>query len=147
MPCMTDDEHHRKLERMYLLAPTNRYYQPSIQVSEGKAEIAVAVRDDFFHTAGAVHGSVYFKVIDDASFFAVSSLVSDVFMMTVSLTLYITRPVTAGILRGSAHVVNGSRRLFVTEATAFDANGRVVATGMGSFMRSEIPLGPGIGYV
>jgi uncharacterized protein (TIGR00369 family) len=146
MSRVADDEHYRKLERMYLSAPTNQYYQPSIRVSEGKAEVEVAVRDDFFHTAGAVHGSVYFKIIDDASFFAVNSLVVDVFVLTISLTLYVTRPVTEGTMRGSAHVVNASRRLFVTEAEAFDANGRIVATGVGSFMRSEIPLSPAIGY-
>jgi hypothetical protein len=35
------------------------------------------VRPDFFHAAHAVHGSVYFKALDDAAFFAVASLVQE----------------------------------------------------------------------
>ena len=29
----------------------------------------MTVRPDFFHAAGAVHGSVYFKLLDDAAYF------------------------------------------------------------------------------
>jgi acyl-coenzyme A thioesterase PaaI-like protein len=34
------------------------------------------------HSIHAVHGSVYFKALDDAAFFAVNSLVEDVFVLT-----------------------------------------------------------------
>jgi acyl-coenzyme A thioesterase PaaI-like protein len=67
--------HFRKLENMYLGAPISRLYQPTIRISEGLAEIAIPVAPAFFHAAGALHGSVYFKVLDDACFFAVASLV------------------------------------------------------------------------
>ena len=33
---MSKEEHYRKLERMYLSAPVNAYYAPSIRVSEGR---------------------------------------------------------------------------------------------------------------
>ena len=39
------------------------------------------------HAAGAVHGSYYFKVLDDACYFAANSLVSDVFVLTVSFVI------------------------------------------------------------
>ncbi len=67
--------HFEKLEAMYLSAPNNAYYQPTIHITEGKAEVSIAVRPDFFHAANAVHGSVYFKLMDDASFFAANSLI------------------------------------------------------------------------
>ncbi len=61
------EEHHRKLERLYAAAPTNVYYRPIISVGAGVAEIQIDVRADFFHAAAAVHGSVYFKLLDDAA--------------------------------------------------------------------------------
>jgi hypothetical protein len=87
---MSRDDHYRKLERLYLGAPTNAYYRPSIQIGEGRAEIEIAVRPEFMHAAKAVHGSVYFKLLDDACFFAVNSLVEDVFVLTTSFNLYLS---------------------------------------------------------
>src|SRR5437660_10506789 len=81
---VSTDEHFRKLERMYAAAPINQYFRPALTVSEGRAEVTMAVQSDFFHAARAVHGSVYFKAMDDAAFFAVNSLVSDVFVLTVT---------------------------------------------------------------
>ena len=77
---MSKEEHYRKLERMYLNAPVNEYYVPEIHISEGQAQVSIPVRRDFFHAAEAVHGAVYFKLLDDSSFFAANSLVEDVFV-------------------------------------------------------------------
>ena len=109
-------------------------------------DLSIAVRPDFFHAAHAVHGSVYFKVLDDAAFFAVNSLVTDVFVLTVTYNVYLTRPVTAGVLTATGHVVNRSRNLFIAEAELVDDRGRSVGRGSGSFMRSAIPLSPEVGY-
>ncbi len=143
---MSDDEHHRKLERLYLSAPTNRYHQPTIQIREGQAEIEIPVRPEFFHAANAVHGSVYFKALDDAAFFAVNSLVPDVFVLTVSFTVHLTRPISEGAIRATGRVVHASRRLFVAESRAVDSNGKLIATGSGTFMQSQIALTLEIGY-
>jgi len=143
---MAGDDHFRKLERMYLRAAINVYYRPDIQVREGEAEITVPVRPEFFHAAGAVHGSVYFKALDDAAFFAVNSLVEDVFVLTASFTVYLLRPLAAGELRANGRVVQAARRLFVAEADLLDGDGRRLAKGSGTFMRSTIALGPNVGY-
>lgn len=135
-------EHFRRLERLYRDAPTNEYYRPRIQVGEGTAEIVIPVRPDFFHAAGAVHGSVYFKALDDAAYFAVGSLVDDVLVLTASFTLYLLRPVSAGEMRAVGRVVSASRRLYVAESEITDSDGKLVARGSGTFMRSEIRLPP-----
>ena len=141
-----DEEHFRKLERMYHGAPINRYFQPTLRVSQGSAELQMPVKPDLFHAAHALHGSVYFKALDDAAFFAVSSLVADVFVLTASYNIYLTRPVTEGVLRASGRVVHSSRKLFLAEAELVDAQERLVARGSGSFMRSTIALTPQVGY-
>ncbi len=143
---MPNEEHFLKLERMYAQAPLNDYYQPEMHVSEGRAEVIVPVRQDFFHAAGAVHGSVYFKALDDAAFFAVNSLVEDVFVLTVSFTVYLTRPISSGEMRATGKVVHRSRRLFVAESELVDSKGRKIARGSGTFMRSNIALSPAVGY-
>ncbi len=94
---MIGEEHYRKLERMYLAAPINEFFKPDITIGKGTAEITVHVDDRrFFHAANAIHGSVYFKCLDDAAFFAVSSLVEDCFVLTSNFNLYLHAPVSGG---------------------------------------------------
>ncbi len=143
---MTKEEHYRKLERMYASAPVNKYYAPTMRVSEGRADVTITVRPDFFHAAGAVHGLVYFKALDDAAFFAVNSLVDDAFVVTVSFNVYLTHPVSEGEMKATGRVVHRSRRFFVAESVLVDSNGREIARGSGTFMPSTIPLSPDVGY-
>lgn len=104
------------------------------------------MRPDFFHAADAVHGSVYFKAMDDAAFFACNSLVTDVLLLTVSYTVHFVRPVSEGEIRARGRVVHASRRLYVGAATLLDQEGRTIGSGSGTFMRSQIELGPAVGY-
>ncbi len=90
------EEHHRKLEAMYGAAPVNAPCEPRLEVREGEATLVMEVRACHFHAAGSLHGSVYFKALDDAAFFAVNSLVEDVFVLTTSFTVYLLRPVRRG---------------------------------------------------
>jgi len=140
------EEHYRKLERMYASAPINEYFRPVLTVSEGAAEVVIPVKRDFFHAAHAVHGSVYFKALDDAAFFAVNSLVPDVFVLTVTYNVYLTRPISEGTLRASGRVVHRSRQLFLAEAELVDDQGRQIGRGSGSFMKSAIALDESVGY-
>lgn len=141
------EEHRRKLERLYLAAPTNQYFRPEIRIDEGTAEVRIEARADLMHAASAIHGVTYFKLLDDACFFAVNSLVEDVLVLTTSFNLHLTRPVAEGVMRATGRVVHSSRRLFLAEGEAFDAEGRLIARGSGGFMRSAIALGPEVGYL
>ena len=143
---MPGQEHFRRLERMYAKAPVNAWYQPELTITEGRAELRIAVRPEFFHAAGAVHGAVYFKALDDVAFFAAASLVEDVFVLTAGFNLYMTRPVSEGELLAAGKVVHRSRRLLLAEAKLTDGEGHQLARGSGSFLRSTTPLGPELGY-
>ena len=136
---MSNEEHFHKLERMYLSAPINEFHLPKISISEGQAEIQTQVRPEFFHAAGALHGSVYFKLLDDAAFFAANSLVKEYFVLTVSFNIYLTRQVTKGLLLAKGQVVSRSPNYFVAESV-LTANDKEVARGSGSFLRSRIKL-------
>lgn len=139
-------EHYEKLERMYLSAPTNEYYQPKIQVAHQQCQISINIEPKYFHSAGSLHGSVYFKLLDDSSFFAANSIISDVFVLTSSYNTYITKPVSGGILTGKGHVVSTSGKVILAESTVVDEEGKEVARGLGSFVPSRVQLSDKIGY-
>jgi len=137
--------HFRALERMYVDAPINRFFRPEMHIDEGRAEIRMLVRPDMHHAAHAAHGAVYFKMLDDAAFFAVQSLTSDVFVLTLSFTVYLLAPVAEGEMIATGRVVHQSKRLFVAES-AIEVGRNAVARGSGSFMRSSVRLDERIGY-
>ena len=95
------EEHCRKLERMYLGCPINRAKYPSTRAefTDKAASISLEVEANQFHAMGAAHGSVYFKLIDDAAYFAAQAHVEDSYLLTVSMNLNFTRPVTGGAHR------------------------------------------------
>lgn len=144
----TSSEHYRKLERMYLSAPVNNeiYNGITLEVSDEKAELTLKVQEKFFHAAHAIHGSVYFKMLDDAAFFAVNSIVKDVFVYTVSFNIQLLRPVTNGLIKAVGEVKFKSRNLFIADAILFDEKGREVGRGSGNFMKSKMELTEKIGY-
>lgn len=143
---MIDPAHHRRLERMYVEAPVSRWYGVSIAIADGAAEVSLPVRPEFLHAAHAVHGSVYFRLLDDAAFFAANSLVPDVFVLTVSFTVQFARPATDGVLRAAGRVVHRGGRLFLAESELKDDAGQLLARGSGVFTKSSIALDPSIGY-
>lgn len=137
-----DQNHYPILENAYLGANINRRRYPgtAISISKGSATISWSVTEDFFHGMEALHGSVYFKLLDDACFFAVNSLVPDVFVLTTSFDVDLLRPVQSGELKATGTVIHSSRNLWVARGQLTDSRNRVLATGTGRFVKSRIPL-------
>lgn len=143
---MNEESHFRRLENMYRSAPCNAYYAPQIRISRGVAEIVIPIRRQFFHAGGAAHGSVYFKALDDAAYFAVNSLVKEALVLTVSYQVQLLRPISEGEMCAYGKAIYSSRELFFAEALLYDGKDREIARGSGMFSRSKIMLGPEIGY-
>ena len=137
---MTNQKHYRALEDMYKAAPINEIFPPEVTISEGEAEISIAVKPDYFHAAGAMHGSVYFKLLDDSAFFAAASMEEEVFVLTTSFTTYLTRPVSGGRVRAVGKVVNANKSQFIAESILYDEEGREIARGNGIFVRGKNKL-------
>jgi uncharacterized protein (TIGR00369 family) len=117
-----------------------------VEISDGEATVRIPIRTEFYHTANAVHGSVYFRALDDAAFFAANSRVSDVMVLTVSFTVHFMAPAQHGELRAVGRVLHQAGRLLVAESELRDDAGRLLAKGSGTFTRSTIPLDAKIGY-
>lgn len=135
------EEHYEKLIKIYEAAPINIWCKPKLLIPKaGEAEIRTTVRSDFFHAGGATHGAIYFKMLDDAAYFAVQSLVTNYFIVTTSFNVHFLRPVTQGELIACGRIVQNAKRLFVAEATLTNGNGKLIAQGSGSFVPSSLPL-------
>ena len=130
---------------MYANAGINQFFRPALHIEEGRAEIRMAARPDMFHAAGALHGAAYFKMLDDAAFFAVQSLVPETFVLTSTFTVYLLAPVTDGELVCEGRVVHRSKRLFTAEAR-LRVGQELVAHGTGTFVRGTTPLDDRVGY-
>lgn len=139
--------HFRALESLYAAAPINRLFESTLViVAAGESRISFALDERYYHAAGAAHGTSYFKMLDDAAFYAANSLVTDRFLLTTAFNLLLTRPLSGGAVTAEGRWVSGQRRVLIAEARLIDAGGEEVARGTGTFMRSRIPLASLPGY-
>jgi uncharacterized protein (TIGR00369 family) len=139
--------HHRALESLYRSAPINRTFPSELEiVNDGFARIKFEVGTRHFHAAGALHGTAYFKMLDDAAFYAVNSLVTDRFVLTTAFNLHFTKPLKAGLVIAEGRWISGRKRVFVGDARLIDQFGEEAARGTGTFMRSQIALSSLEGY-
>ena len=141
------ESHHRALERLYASAPVNALFASELAIEgEGHARITFDITEDVFHAAGAAHGTVYFKMLDDAAFYAANTLATDRFLLTTSFNLHFTKPVRTGRVVAEGRWISGRRRVFVAESRLVDAEGDEIGRGTGTFMRSRIALSGLPGY-
>lgn len=141
------DRHFRALERLYVSAPINGKFDSRLEITgAGRSRLRFRVREEDFHAAGAAHGTVYFKMLDDAAFYAANTLATDRFLLTTSFNLHFTKPVRAGEVIAEGRWVSGKRRVFVAESRLIDVEGDEIGRGTGTFMRSHIALSGLPGY-
>lgn len=139
--------HWRALESLYASAPINRLFDSELSVTgEGTARIAFNIDEGCFHAAGAAHGTIYFKMLDDAAFYAANTLVTDRFLLTTAFNLHFTKPVRTGRVVAEGRWVSGRKRVLVAESRLVDADGEEIGRGTGTFMRSRIALSGLPGY-
>jgi uncharacterized protein (TIGR00369 family) len=139
--------HFNALVSLYQAAPVNGLFRSALELPQaGLSRIRFEVTPETFHAAGAAHGTLYFKMMDDAAFYACNSLVSDRFLLTTAFNLVFTRPMKAGPAVAEGRWISGKRRVFVGEARIVLPDGEEVARGTGTFMRSHIPLSGLDGY-
>jgi len=145
---MTPD-HFEKLQRMYLKSNVNThlYETTECKIELEKSTISLTISEKYFHALGAIHGSVYFKLLDDAAFFAANSIVEDVFVLTTSFNLNLIRPANQGKITAVGTVRYKSKNLLMAESTLFNESGKEIAFGSGSFAKSKVKLTEEIGYI
>ena len=138
---MNKAEHYDFLIRLFHSAPINQqmFHGSELTLNEGEAQYQLAVRQDFFHGAEAMHGAVYFKLLDDAAYFACATMVNDYFLVTKSYELEFIRPVSEGKLTAKGRVLEVSDEGFLAASEIVNELGKTVGKGRGIFVKSRKP--------
>ncbi len=132
--------HYRRCAKMYRFAPVNSpdRFAARVHVGPKQAVVMMPPKAEYCHSAFALHGCNYFKMLDDACFFAAQSTNSTHFAVTTSFTTYITRPVVPSdevpLLTSRGVVTSASKSLILAEAVMTMPDGTEVARGSGTFM-------------
>ena len=140
-------EHFDRLLKMYQLAPIHNFYEGiNIELSSKKAIITLPIDQRYFHAAMSAHGSVYFKLLDDAAYFACQTEITDFFIVTTSFSVNLLRPITGGTVKAIGEMEFASKQMFSASSRLFDEKGRLVGTGQGQFLKSSLPINEVDGY-
>ncbi len=131
--------HWRKLVVMYTSAPVNHTIPSRLEVSLGRAQVQVTVSEALWHAAGSLHGSMYFKALDDAAFFAAQSTVFEAFVLTAEFETRLLAPVTGSVLRAVGTLDRREGRKVYATSELYDGEEHV-GSGTGVFVVSEVPL-------
>ena len=140
------EQHFKKLENMYHAAPFQELIKSKLKISEGEAELEMEIDPILHHAADAIHGFVYFKMMDDVAIFAANSLEKNFFLLTSSFNLYFLRPVQSGKIRGVGKVVSRTKTQYIAEAVIYNDENKEIGRGSGAFAMSRKPFADVPGY-
>jgi len=133
--------HFERLIKMYAKAPIHNFYKNiELKVANKSSTVSLPITADFFHGGMSTHGSVYFKLLDDAAYFACQSEIEDYFIVTTNFNISLLRPITKGVITAIGKVDFTSKQLFTATAELYDDRNRLCGKGQGQFMKSKLPL-------
>ncbi|NNC84686.1 MAG: PaaI family thioesterase [Bacteroidia bacterium] len=134
-------KHFSLLEDLYLCAPIQSLHpSTTISVEDRKATIQMPVNEKHLHAAKGMHGSVYFRLLDDAAFFAANSIELNYFVLTGSFNVKLLKPVTAGLLKSIGNIKEANDKKIIASSELFNEKGETIAKGEGIFIRSKVLL-------
>ncbi|MGA0862770.1 MAG: PaaI family thioesterase [Ilumatobacteraceae bacterium] len=115
--------------------PLAEFVGMTIERPEPGCAIARAAAKETHHNPhGFVHGSVVFTLVDTSMGAATMSMLADgQRCSTIELQVRFLRPVVDADLVAETTVVKPGRRVFHLESRVSTADGKLVATGTGSF--------------
>jgi len=142
------NDHYQRLERLFQEAPLNQgiFAGSVMKVSESKAVYELAIDRKYFHAANAMHGAIYFKLLDDAAYFAAASTETEFFILTKSYEIKFIRPVEEDNLRAEGEVLEQGERETKARSVIYNSKGKKVAEGVGVFVKGPKRLSDLAGY-
>lgn len=134
---MNDLEHYKRLERLFDSAPLNQgiFAGSELKVSDREAILKLTIGSQYFHAANAMHGAIYFKLLDDSAYFASASVEKSFFLLTKSYTIHFRRPVFEDRLKAIGKVISVNQKEIISSSEIYNQEGKLVAHGEGVFVR------------
>lgn len=117
-----------------------------LELQEGKAKISLKVDSSYHHAGGAMHGFVYFRILDEVTYFAAMTYEKEYFYLTKSFNIRFTRPFQEGLIVAESEEIKYNGDEVIVTGSLYNEEGTVLATGEGVFKKSKIKLSPEIGY-
>ena len=135
--------HLHFLEKLYKSAPINqKFFEASeLKVSEKQANITLPISEDMFHAGKSLHGAVYFKLLDDAAYFAAASIEKEYFLLTKDYQIEFKRPVFGGKLFAEGTLGEVIENGYIASSVIKNEEGKIVAQGRGEFAKSRTKIG------
>ena len=143
---MKKKDHYRHLESLYYSAPFNKHLSPTLSIKKGTSTLETHLHSQFFHAAKASHGAIIFKTLDDAAYFAAHSLEMEYFLVTVTFHINFIRPVFDETIQSIGTVISQTKNHMVCDSKSYNASKKLVASGTGTFMKSNVKLNTINGY-
>ncbi|HET6973146.1 MAG TPA: PaaI family thioesterase [Pyrinomonadaceae bacterium] len=105
-------------------------------VEPGHAVLSMQLQHEHMRNNAIAHGGVIATLIDSAMAIAIMALLEEnERTVTVDLTIHYLRPVPEGSAKASARVVRAGRRVVTVSAELFDADGKLAATAISTYLR------------
>ena len=140
-------DHQKRLQRVYASAPIMRFYNTSyLGFTEEGTKLTLQVDPKYFHAERAMHGSVYFRMLDDAAYFACAGIEDDKFIVTKNFNVELLRPVSSGKITAIGSVTGSNKKGYQAKSELYDENEQLIATGTGNFVRMDRPWTEVFGY-
>lgn len=112
----------------------------------GVARVSFPFHEELTQNAGFLHGAVMFEAADTAGFVAANSVEETFSVLTADFYIRLLRPVQYEGIYSIAKVVHQGKTLVTVSADVFSESGKLVATGQGTYVVSDIPLTEVPGY-
>ena len=105
-------------------------------IEPGHAVLSMEIKEELKRNGGIAHGGAIATLIDSAMAMAIVPLLAEgERTTTVDLTIHYMRPLTHGSARSVARVVRAGRRVITVSAELFDADGKLAATALSTYLR------------
>ena len=135
-PEISEENKERARNALKTLAFARLIGMELVDIRLGEADVKIGMRDDLRQPYGILHGGVTATLIDTAMAFAVRTHLEDHEVTTsVDLTVHYLRPHAEGDAVCTAKVVRPGRRVFTVAADVVDSEGKLIATGLSTYMK------------
>lgn len=144
---MMDNTHLKKLENLFLSANIQQLF-PGIQIEilADATNISWSVTPSHFHGGNALHGASYFKLLDDAAYFAAAAQHTTNFLVTATYTIKFLKPIQSGLITAKGMVTQSGSKRYSSESRLFNEQGELLAEGFGIFVPTTTPWTSLSGY-
>lgn len=133
-------ENEKKLQDLFHGAPIAKQMGMRMEYNEeGQAIFHLPYNPNFDHALHGVHGGVFATMIDNAGWFTVAPNF-DHWVATIEFSTRLHEPVEKEDLKSIGKIVRLGKRLASTSMELHTAEGRLVATGSGTFTVTSVPI-------